>query len=114
MKSGRRNSLLTWTWHPRPLNTAVANSALLIASKFGMDVTLLCPEEAYRLDPQFESAAVEYAAASGGSYNMTHDIDEAYTGADVIYAKSWGRPAVLRQAGSGMGIAQELPALHCG
>jgi len=86
----KKKFVLTWTWHPRPLNTAVANSALLIASKFGMDVTLLCPEEAYRLDPQFESAAVEYAAASGGSYNMTHNIDEAYTGADVIYAKSWG------------------------
>jgi N-acetylornithine carbamoyltransferase len=86
----KKKFVLTWTWHPRPLNTAVANSALLIASKFGMDVTLLCPEEAYRLDPQFESAAVEYAAASGGSYNMTHDIDEAYAGADVVYAKSWG------------------------
>jgi N-acetylornithine carbamoyltransferase len=86
----KKKFVLTWTWHPRPLNTAVANSALLIASKFGMDVTLLCPEEAYRLDPQFESAAVEYAAVSGGSYNMTHDIDDAYTGADVIYAKSWG------------------------
>jgi len=86
----KKKFVLTWTWHPRPLNTAVANSALLIASKFGMDVTLLCPEEAYRLDLQFESAAVEYATASGGSYNMTHDIDEAYTGADVIYAKSWG------------------------
>ena len=42
----KRKFLLTWTWHPRPLNTAVANSALLIASKFGMDVTMLCPEEA--------------------------------------------------------------------
>ena len=51
----QRKFVLTWTWHPRPLNTAVANSALLIASKFGMDVTLLCPEEAYRLDPQFEA-----------------------------------------------------------
>jgi N-acetylornithine carbamoyltransferase len=86
----KKKFVLTWTWHPRPLNTAVANSALLISSKFGMDVTLLCPEEAYRLDPQFESAAVEYAASSGGSFNMTHDMDEAYTGADVVYAKSWG------------------------
>jgi N-acetylornithine carbamoyltransferase len=82
--------LLTWTWHPRPLNTAVANSALLIASKFGMDVTLLCPEEAYRLDTQFESTAIDNAAASGGSFQMTHDIEEAYSGADVVYAKSWG------------------------
>ncbi|MEE8495108.1 MAG: N-acetylornithine carbamoyltransferase [Xanthomonadales bacterium] len=86
----KKKFVLAWTWHPRPLNTAVANSALLIAGKFGMDVTLLCPEEAYRLDPQFESAAADYAAASGGSFNMTHDIDEAYAGADVVYAKSWG------------------------
>jgi N-acetylornithine carbamoyltransferase len=85
-----RKFVLTWTWHPRPLNTAVANSALLIASKFGMDVTLLCPEEAYRLDPQFESAAERFARESGGSYRMTHDIEEAYRGADVVYAKSWG------------------------
>src|SRR5690606_19438463 len=37
--------VLTWTYHPRPLNTAVANSALMIASKMGMDVTLLVPTE---------------------------------------------------------------------
>ena len=85
-----RKFVLTWTWHPRPLNTAVANSALLIASKFGMDVTLLCPEEAYRLDSQFENAAHAFAEESGGSYRMTHDIAEAYSGADVVYAKSWG------------------------
>lgn len=86
----KKKFVLTWTFHPRPLNTAVANSALLIASKFGMDVTLLCPEEAYRLDSQFESTAIDNAAASGGSFHMTHDIEEAYSGADVVYAKSWG------------------------
>ena len=86
----KRKFVLTWTWHPRPLNTAVANSALLIATKFGMDVTLLCPEEAYRLDTQYETAASRFADQSGGSFSMTHDIEEAYTGADVVYAKSWG------------------------
>ena len=85
-----RKFLLTWTWHPRPLNTAVANSALLIASKFGMDVTLLCPEEAYRLDTQYESAAWQFAEQSGGSFQLSHDIESAYNGADVVYAKSWG------------------------
>lgn len=82
--------VLTWTWHPQPLNTAVANSALLIATRFGMDVTLLCPEEAYRLDEQFESAAIENSQASGGSFEITHDIESAYADADVVYAKSWG------------------------
>ena len=86
----KKKFVLTWTWHPRPLNTAVANSALLIATKFGMDVTLLCPEQAYRLDTQFESAAARYADETGGAFNVTHDIEEAYTDADMVYAKSWG------------------------
>ena len=89
-KVQNRKFLLTWTWHPRPLNTAVANSALLIASKFGMDVTMLCPEEAYRLDPQFEDAATNFAQEQGGSFQVTHNIEEAYSGAEVVYAKSWG------------------------
>lgn len=86
----KRKFLLTWTWHPRPLNTAVANSGLLIASKFGMDVTLLCPEEAYRLDPQFENAATQFSSENGGSFEVSHNIEEAYDGAEVVYAKSWG------------------------
>jgi N-acetylornithine carbamoyltransferase len=82
--------LLTWTYHPRPLNTAVANSALLIATKLGMEVTLLCPDERYLLDERFMGAARANASASGGSLTVTHSIDGAYRGADIVYAKSWG------------------------
>src|SRR5690606_30857662 len=31
-----RKFVLTWTYHPKPLNTAVANSALTIATRMGM------------------------------------------------------------------------------
>jgi N-acetylornithine carbamoyltransferase len=86
----KRKMVLTWTWHPRPLNTAVANSALLIGTKFGMDVTLLCPEPDYLLDAQFMDAAKENVAHSGGSLQVSHDIESAYSGADFVYAKSWG------------------------
>ena len=74
--------LLTWTYHPKPLNTAVANSALIIAAKFGMQVTLLCPTPEYVLDERYMSAAP--------GVRVTHDIDDAYAGADFVYAKSWG------------------------
>lgn len=82
--------VLTWTWHPRPLNSAVANSALLIASKFGMNITLLIPDEAYRLDEQFMDAAERQAGDSGGSLQVSTEIEQAYSGADFVYAKSWG------------------------
>lgn len=82
--------VLTWTYHPKPLNTAVANSALLIASKFGMDVTLLCPNEDYILDERYMGLARQYTSEQGRNLTVTHDIEEAYSGAHVVYAKSWG------------------------
>ncbi|MCD9033074.1 N-acetylornithine carbamoyltransferase [Luteimonas sp. Y-2-2-4F] len=82
--------VLTWTYHPRPLNTAVANSALTIATRLGMDVTLLCPTPEYVLDERYMDWAEANVAESGGSLTVSHDIDSAYAGADVVYAKSWG------------------------
>jgi N-acetylornithine carbamoyltransferase len=82
--------VLTWTYHPKALNTAVANSALTIATRMGMDVTLLCPNAHYLLDERYMGWAEQNAAAAGGSMQVSHDIAAAYAGADVVYAKSWG------------------------
>lgn len=82
--------VLTWTYHPRPLNTAVANSALTIATRMGMDVTLLCPTSEYVLDERYMDWARANVVESGGSLAISHDPQAAYAGADVIYAKSWG------------------------
>lgn len=85
-----RKLCLTWTWHPQPLSTAVPNSVAMIATKFGMEVTLLCPSPDYVLDERFMKAALANAAASGGRLRVSHDIGEGYEGADVVYAVSWG------------------------
>jgi len=85
-----RKYVLTWTYHPKALNTAVANSALTIATRLGMDVTLLCPSPDYVLDERYMGWARDNVAESGGSLTVSHDIDSAYDGADVVYAKSWG------------------------
>lgn len=89
-KAQNKKYLLTWTYHPKPLNTAVANSSLLISTKFGMDVTLLCPTEDYILDPRYMDAAQQQAEENGGSFKVTHNIEEGYANADIVYAKSWG------------------------
>lgn len=82
--------VLTWTYHPRPLNTAVANSALTIATRLGMDVTLLCPTREYLLDGRYLDRARRNATENGGGLTISHDIDSAYRDAEVVYAKSWG------------------------
>ncbi len=82
--------VLTWTYHPKPLNTAVANSALMIAAKFGMDVTLLCPTPDYVLDERYMMQAEKDCRANGRTLTVSHDIEGAYKGAEVVYCKSWG------------------------
>lgn len=82
--------LLTWSYHPKPLNTAVANSALVMAAKFGMEVTLLCPNEDFVLDQRYLDIAESDTSANGRTLKITHDVDEAYRSADIVYAKSWG------------------------
>lgn len=82
--------LMTWTYHPKPLNTAVANSGISISSKFGMHVTLLCPNKSYILDDKYIELAQKNCAEQGATFNITHNIEEAYADADFVYAKSWG------------------------
>ena len=85
-----KNYLLTWTYHPKPLNTAVANSSLLIASKFGMNVKLLCPSEDYHLDDRYLKTAQDNCDSEGTSFEVSYDIESAYSNAEIVYAKSWG------------------------
>jgi N-acetylornithine carbamoyltransferase len=87
--SNRKKVLLTWAWHPRPLPMAVPNSFALTAAQMGHDVLIAHPP-GYELDAGIINAAKGRAKEAGGSVNLTHDIHSAFSGVDVVYAKSWG------------------------
>jgi len=53
-------------------------------------VTLLCPTPDYVLDERYMAFGRLNAEQNGGSLKVSHDIEEAYSGAHVVYAKSWG------------------------
>ena len=78
--AGRKRVVLTWAWHPKPLPMAVPNSFALAAAQMGHDLVVAHPA-GYDLDEEL----IETLGAT-----VTNDIDDAFTGADVIYAKSWG------------------------
>lgn len=75
------------TSHKKPISVPV--SQVLCFPRYGMDVTLAYPE-GYDLPDWAIRQAVENAAANGGSLTITHDMEEAYRGADVVYPKNWG------------------------
>jgi len=81
--------LLTWAWHPKPLPMAVPNSFALAAAQFGHDLRIAHPT-GYELDRELISEIENAAASSGGTVEITNNINEAFDGVDVVYAKSWG------------------------
>jgi len=80
--TGRKRVVLTWAWHPRALPMAVPNSFALAAAQMGHDLVIAHPE-GYDLDE-------ELIETLGDGVEITNDIDAAFEGAEVIYAKSWG------------------------
>lgn len=94
--SGRR-FVLTWAPHPKPLPRAVPHSALLMASRLGLEVTVARPE-GFALDEDVMQQARAYAEAQGASLTETTRPDAAFEQADVIYAKAWAGGAVYDDA----------------
>ena len=86
---GRKRVLLNWAWHPKPLPMAVPNSFALAAAQIGHDLIVAHPK-GYELDEELMEETRRQAASAGGSLKITNDIDAAFAGAEVVYAKSWG------------------------
>ena len=87
--AGKKRVVLTWAWHPKPLPMAVPNSFALAAAQMGHDLTIAHPA-GYELDDELIETSRQIANAAGGSLQITNSIDKAFSGAQVIYAKSWG------------------------
>lgn len=87
--AGRKRVLLTWAWHPKPLPMAVPNSFALAAAQMGHDLVIAHPDD-YDLDDDLIAEVTAKARATGGSIEITDDIEAAFDGAEVVYAKSWG------------------------
>jgi N-acetylornithine carbamoyltransferase len=87
--AGRKKVLLTWAWHPKPLPMAVPNSFALAAAQMGHEIVIAHPE-GYELDDELMSEIRRQAAGAGGRITIEHDVEAAFDGAEVVYAKSWG------------------------
>ena len=81
--------VLTWAWHPKPLPMAVPNSFGLAAAQMGHQLLIAHPK-GYELDDALLESIKERSAEAGGSIEVSNDVEAAFEGAEVIYAKSWG------------------------
>ena len=87
--AGPKRVVLTWAWHPKPLPMAVPNSFALAAVQSGHELTIAHPP-GYELDDELIGQLNERAFDAGTNVQVTNDMEAAFDGAQVIYAKSWG------------------------
>ena len=88
---------MSWAYSPsygKPLS--VPQGVINLMSRFGMDVVLAHPE-GYDLLPDTVSSAHSFATQSGGSFRITHSMEDAFANADVVYPKSWAPMAVMQE-----------------
>jgi len=84
-----RRFVLSWAWHPHALAHAVPNSALLMAARLGMQVTIARPK-GFELDSNILQLAQTYSSKHGYTIHESDDQGQACQDADIIYAKAWG------------------------
>ena len=85
----KKKIVMSWAYSDRVKSPGVPQAMLTACSLLGADITLAYPK-GYELDDQYMEFAQNAAKSSGSVISVTNDIYEACTGADVIYAKSWG------------------------
>ncbi len=66
----------------------MGNSLMVTCAKLGMDY-VACTSKKYFPDPKLVEECRAFAKESGGSVTLTESVEEACTGADVIYTDVW-------------------------
>lgn len=88
---------MTWAYSPsygKPLS--VPQGMIGLMSRFGMDIVLAHPE-GYDVMQEPRDVAAKYAAETGGSFRVTHDMSDAFDGADIVCPKSWAPFAAMEE-----------------
>jgi len=89
--------VMSWAYSPsygKPLS--VPQGVIALMTRFGMNVELAHPE-GYGLIPEIEELAKNNAKASGGSFKVSHSMEEAVKDADIVYPKSWAPYHIMQQ-----------------
>ena len=75
------------TSHKKPISVPLTQ--ILLFPRYQMDVTLAYPE-GYDLPDWAIAKAKQNALENGGSFRITHNMEEAFKDADIVIPKNWG------------------------
>jgi len=89
--------VMSWAYSPsygKPLS--VPQGIIALMSRFGMDIELAYPE-GYNLIPEIVEVAENNARRGGGTFKISHSMEEAMGDADIVYPKSWAPYHIMQE-----------------
>ncbi|NOQ26698.1 MAG: knotted carbamoyltransferase YgeW [Bacteroidales bacterium] len=89
--------VMSWAYSPsygKPLS--VPQGIIALMSRYGMNIELAYPE-GYDLIPEIVDIAKKNSERSGGSFNISHNMEDAMKEADIVYPKSWALFHIMQQ-----------------
>lgn len=69
--------------------------AILIGSRYGMDITIANPE-GYDLDPEVLKMTEDNCNANNAHFDTTNSLTKGYEGAHVVYSRNWMSPEAYK------------------
>lgn len=85
-----KKMVVSWAYaasYQKPMS--VPQSLVLQMPRFGLDLVLAHPPE-FKLMPEIMDQAREQARKYGTGFDVVEDMQEGFSDADIVYAKSWG------------------------
>jgi knotted carbamoyltransferase YgeW len=94
-----RNKKIAVTWaysasYGKPMS--VPQGLIALMTRLGMKVNLAYPA-GYELLPEIEKLAADSAELAGSEFKISHNMQEAFADADIVYPKSWAPLAIMRR-----------------
>ncbi len=86
-----RKLLVIWGHGALARSWCSVQEALLIGSRFGMDITVAYPD-GFDLDPEVIAWTKQNCKTNGRTFDITHDVQAGYEGAHVVYSRHWMSP----------------------
>ena len=98
---------ITWAYSSKPRGRCSIQEEVLMATRFGMDVTLAHPP-GFDIDPAIVETCKKNAKDAGGSFEVSNDFEDGLGGANVVFPRSWGTNEFLRVGASKFGMDKEV------
>jgi len=99
--------VLMWAYSDKIRSWGSIQDEMLIATRYGMDVVLAYPP-GFDIDEKLVKQARENARESGGSLEISHNLEEAIQDAHVVFPRSWASHECVKTGLNRFGREKEL------